>query len=262
MQFNFSDNQEVTDLSKVPSQFQGLYSEKEGSDGFSLRTDDPAVKGAIEAISGLNTALTAARSDAASNKGKAVDLSALSDYGTNVNEIATGFRSKVQELEEKLANTDEVKLDLNKVREEMGKAHAKDIQRSGERIKALESQLYSLLVENAATSAIAEAKGSPELLMPFVRSQVKVVEHDGQMEVFVVDESSSQRFSGVTGQPMTVTELISEMKNNAKYGRLFDSELPVGGGALPNTKPGRLATQKGERTSIEKIAAGLQKKAS
>ena len=47
-----------------------------------------------------------------------------------------------------------------------------------------------LLVENEATAAVAEAKGIPDLLLPFIRDQVKVVEEDGEFKVFVVDKAA------------------------------------------------------------------------
>lgn len=259
MKFSFQDNQEVADLATVPDEFRPFYAEKSEGEGFTLQNDNPIVKSAVKVVGGLNTALNAARAEAQANKGKAVDLSGLSDYGSNVEEIQAGVSSRVQELTEKLASTDEAKLDLNKVREDLGKAHAKDIQRSADRIAALEAQLYTLLVENTATSAIADAKGSPELLMPFIKNQVKVVEEDGAMNVYVVDKDGAQRFSGATQLPMTVDELVAEMKGNAQFGRLFDSEAPTGGGTLPAAGPSRIQKPAADMTPQEKIASGLRK---
>ena len=76
--------------------------------------------------------------------------------------------------------------------------------------------MYGLLVENNATNAVVDAKGVPELLMPFIKGQVKVIEEDGSFNVYVVDPQGDRRYSGITGQPMNIKELVMEMKANEK----------------------------------------------
>ena len=250
MDFEF---QEVESLDNVPEQFRGLYAEADGK----YQLNEP-FKGVAEAVTGLNRSLKASRAEAKAMKGK-VDLSALSEFGEDPASIAETVKTRLQELEGQLANGDKAKLNLDKVKEDLAKAHSKDLEKINKRSDALQTQLYGLLVENAATTAISELKGIPELLMPFVKTQVNVVEEEGEFRVFVVDPQGDRRYSGITGQPMSIKELVSEMKANEKFGRLFESEAPQGGGTPP--AGGRRPAQqpRGEMSATDKIKAGLAK---
>lgn len=251
MDFEF---QEVESLDVVPEQFRGLYAEADGK--FRL---NETYKGVAEAVNGLNRSLKASRAEAKALKGSKVDLSALADFGDSPEAIAQAVQDRIKELESQLANGDKAKLNLDKVKEDLAKAHSKDLEKVTKRSEALQTQLYGLLVENAATTAIAELKGIPELLMPFVKTQVNVVEEEGEFRVFVVDVQGDRRYSGVTGQPMSIKELVSEMKANEKFGRLFESEAPQGGGTPPGGARRPSQQPAGERSSVDKIAAGLAK---
>ncbi len=58
---------------------------------------------------------------------------------------------------------------------------------------------------------------------------------------------------------MTISELVSEMKGNPQFGRLFESEAPSGTSAVPPSPSGRrVATPKQELSSVDKISAGLR----
>lgn len=248
----------VESLEAIPAQFRPLYQER-SEGGYELKKDE-TTKGAVEAIVGLNTALKASRLEAKAARGKAIDLSALSEFGGTPEEIAAAVKAKLDSLTQEMAKGKDAKLNLEKIKQELAEAHSKDLKGKESRIAALTNQLYTHLVEATATSAIAEAKGIPTLLMPFVKGRVKVVEEGDKLKVFVVDEAGDQRYSGVTGQPMTIKELIAEMKADKQYGRLFESEAPSGSGTPPGQKG--LATKAGkpeDMSPIDKIKAGLAK---
>lgn len=244
----------VDSLDKVPEQFRSLYIESD--DGYDV---NPDFKGVVEAITGLNKSLTAARNDA---KSKTVDLSGLSDFGETVEEIVEGVTAKIKGLEDDLAKGGDAKANLDKLREDMKKAHMAEVETLNKRSEALKGQLYNHLVENKATEAIVAAKGIPELLLPFVKNQIQPVEVDGKYEVQVVeaDDTKQQRYSGVTGQPMSISELVTEMKSQEKFGRLFESETPAGGGINPGATARRPTPGKQPLTANQKIAAGLNQK--
>ena len=247
MDFEF---QQVDKIDLVPEQFRGIYEEKDGK--FSV---GESFQGVTTAVIGLNKSLKAARAEA---KGKtAIDLSVLSDYGATPEEIKESVAGKITELQNEIAKGGSAKLNLDKVRKEMADAHSKDLQKRDSRTEALQNQLYGLLVENNATNAIVDAKGVPELLMPFIKSQVKVIEEDGSFTVYVVDGQGDRRYSGITGQPMTIKELALEMKANEKFGRLFESEAPAGGGMQPGSGKRAAAGSNEELSSTQKISRGL-----
>lgn len=256
MDFDFGQNAEVSDISTVPEQFRPLYVEKDGG-GHKL-SDDASVKGAVEAVLGLNRALKASRAEAKDAKGRNVDLSGLSDFGTTVDEITNGISAKIEELKGQITSDGKAKINIEKIKEDLAKQHSTDLTGKDTRIDALQGQLYEMLVQSEAKSAISTEKGDVDLLMPFVGKHVQVLEEDGSYKVFVVDGAGDRRYSGVTGQPMTINELVKEMKGNDKYGRLFDSEAPKGTGAVPGSTGTSQIRPKSENLSpTQKIARGL-----
>lgn len=261
MDFVFSENKEVATLDKVPTDFQGLYKESDGK--FVLDTENAATKSAVSAITRLNEALKASRAEAKNFKGQKIDLSPLSEFGTSPEEILAGFKSQVEELESKLQGNKEAKLNLDKIKEDLAKAHLKDMQTKDGQLDTMSKQLDKVMVDSVAKSAIVESKGDVELLLPFVTKQVKNVKgEDGEFRVFVVDVAGDKRFSGVTGEAMSINELVVEMKGSDKFAKLFTSEQKSGGGMPPGASQKPLGTQKpsqGDLSSMDKITQGLAK---
>jgi hypothetical protein len=250
--FDFAANTEVEALDTVPENFRVLYVASDS--GFKLNSEDGATSAAVASITGLAKSLTAARGDA--KKGK-VDLSALSDYGDTVELIAEGVTTKLEELTKQIKDGGKAKIDIEKIKADLAVAQAAENTRRDAREQGLQNQLYGMLVTSEATTAITAHKGVPELLMPFVKQQVQVVEEDGKLNAFVVDKDNNQRYSGTTGAPMTISELVVEMKGNAQFGRVFESEAPSGPGTPPAAR--RIAPKPGtEMSSTDKIAAGLK----
>lgn len=251
MEFDFAEV--VDSVDAIPEQFRPLYAQ--GQEGKYELVKDEKVLGARQALLGLNTALKAARTENKALKGNKIDLSGLAEFGESSTDIVTNVQNKIKELNEQLANG--TKVNPEKIKNELQAGFAAEREKLTKRTEALQNQLHTLMVDNAATSAIAELKGIPDLLLPFVRNQVKVVEEDGQLAVKVVDAQNDVRYSTVTGQPMSIKELVQSMKADAKYGRLFDSEAPQGGGQQPGAGQRRSNATQGEKSPTQKIAAGI-----
>lgn len=248
MDFDFAP--ELDSLDKVPAQFKGAYGKAEGAEKYTLLDSH---KPFAEAILGLNTALKAER--VTNKKRPVVDLTPLAEFGDDPAKIAEAVKGKITGLEEQLASGS--KVNIEKIRAEFVEAHKGEVTKWQNRTKGLEGQLYQLLVDQAATSAIAEAKGVPKLLLPFIRTQVKVEEADGKANVYVVDAAGDRRYSGVTGQPMSIKELVAEMKGQEEYGRLFDAEAPSGGGKDPESSK-KPPVARDNLSATDKIAQGLK----
>lgn len=253
MKFNFADHQEVDSLDSIPENFRVFYGEN-GSGGHRLRSDDPVVSAAVATISGLANSLNAARGDADKAKRGQVDLSPLSEYGETPELILEAFKSRL--AEQAKAGGKDAAGELQRLRDEMTKANQAALAERDAAVEGLRNQLFTQMVDSEAIRAISEQKGVSELLMPFVRQQVKAVQEDGQLRVYVVDENGDRRYSGTSGNPMSIPELVSEMKGNARYGRLFESEAPRGTGMTPS-QPRRAQPPRAELSSTEKIQAGL-----
>jgi hypothetical protein len=81
--------------------------------------------------------------------------------------------------------------------------------------------------------------------------------------VHVVDKAGDIRYSGVTGAPMSIKELVAEMKGHDRYAKLFASEAASGAGPTrrPTASGGCGAARRaaaGEHAVPQKIAAGLE----
>lgn len=228
MDFDFEANGSVDDLMLVPEQFRGAYVEK---DGAHVIADQ--FKPFTSLTSGLAKSLKAAREDAKKAKSSQVDLSLLADYGATPAEIAEKVSTTISELNDKLSKG--AKIDPDKLRQEIKASFDGQLRQKDDSLSAMQRTLEKHLVTAEATRAIAALKGVPELLMPHILSQVKVVEANGEYRVAVVDKDGDQRISGVTGQLMSIGDLVQEMKANAVFGRAFESEAAAGGGARPGT---------------------------
>lgn len=259
MDFSFTDSATVDSIDKVPEDFRSLY--EDSGDGKFILSKDEKVTSAVKAITRFQGALKAARAEAKAKTTQTVDLTPLADYGTSPEEIASSITAKLDELQTAAAGSKEAKLNLDKVKEDLAKAHTIQLSQKDMKVSAYKTQLDRLMIENVAKSAISELKGDVELLMPHLSGHIQSVEEDGQFKVYVVDAEKNKRFSGVTAEPMTIKELVTEFKNSDRYAKLFESESPSGGGLRPGSAQlGAMGIKpKTEMSSTEKIAAGLNR---
>lgn len=258
MKFNFNENQTVAadKIESVPDDFRGLYEEQE--DGtFSLGSDHKGVQSAIKAVRGLQEALVASRAEAKNAKGKPTDLSTLSAYGGNVEEIAAGVEEALKVAGK--GKNEDVERRIEKARDEMKVAHKAELdvmvgQRDGYR-----GQLKGVLVDNEAVKALNDAGSiDADLVLPMLKQHVGVIEEDGKFLVRIVDAAGDPRYSGTTGLPMSIKDLVLEMKATEKYEPLFKSTTKPGGGTPP--APGRQRQGSKDLSPTEKISAGLGKR--
>ena len=255
--FDLANNKSLKSLESVPSDFQAFY--KQDGDEYILDTETPAINSAVSIISGMVNTLSAVRNEADTYKSKAVDLSSLADYGTSPEEIKSSITAKIEELQQQLAGGEEAKLNLEKIKEDLAKAHTKDLEVRDNRANALRSQLENLLVTSETIKELSAAGGDVELLSPFIHQNTKSIEEDGEFKVLVIDSAGDRRFSGTTGAPMTIKELVNEMKADTKYSKLFASEAPTGGGKLPGSSAAPAPKPGAKISSVDKISAGLKK---
>lgn len=254
MEFQF--NQTVDSIESVPQDFRGLYVEQ---DGKHVLSDDPAVKSAVSAITGLNRSLKAARGEAKELKGRQIDLSGLSEYGDSPDAILQGFQDTLADATKGKKSQEDFQRQVAKVKEDLGQAHQAELLKSNTRAEALTGQLHSILVTGAARNALAEAGAiDSDLALPFLATQIKVTEEAGKFAVNVVDGTGDPRYSGTTGAPMSVTELVAEMKGQEKYGPLFKSDKASGAGTKPNQQRQSMQKNSDEMSPKDKIKAGLE----
>lgn len=240
----------------TPENLRPMYAAVDGQEGSYAIPE--ALRGVADAITGLfGTNNNIRKENKELLRKGTVDLSALADYGDNVTTIAENVAAKMAELEEAATKGDSKAAgQLEKMRTELKAAHTKELEGKDATINALRGTVHKYLVTSGATEALAAEGGNPELALPFVERSIKVEERDGEFIPVVVDADGDPRISGGTGQPMTIRELVKEMKSNDKYAPLFASTAKGGGGAQPG-KPAQPPKAKADATPIDKIKAGL-----
>jgi len=224
------------------------YTEKDGK--FYLNVE-PVNGFALEDITGLKTALSKERGsretlERAAAKWKDLDPDKARDALARLAEIAD-LDPKKEADKIALAKIEELKKQL------LDK-HSNELKTREDRAATLLRQIESLLIDSAATAALAESKGSVDLLLPHVRSQVRVKEQDGKFSVEVINSEGNTRVNNAAN-PMTIAELVAEMKASEKFGRAFEASGQSGGGAKGGGGGG--AQQKGDLggTKSERAAA-------
>lgn len=237
-------------LDGVPQNFQNLYAK--GDDGkFSLHAD---LAKKLD-VSGLTTALDKERK---ANKASKEGLTAWTKLG--LGETVEDATNKLKELNERATNGDG-KANWEKLKADLENGHAKALGDKDKEVQGMRKTLEEHLVDKEAVTAISELKGSAALLLPHVRSTVKVFEEGGKYVVRVVDKEGDPRGDGKGGF-MGIKDLVAEMKASAEFGRAFEATGTGGGGKPPgSSKNGKEGggTGRDSMSSIDKIAAGLRK---
>lgn len=248
MDFSFAENTAVKEIEKVPEQFRPLYVRDDVAGVFKLKADDPVVKGSIEAVVKLDRALKAERAVTKDLKTKVVDLSPLSDYGADPEAIAKTIQAKIEELQGK-------KVDVEKIKTDISKGFQSEITKRDGRLKSLQDQLENVLVTNAIRQSLGDKAVNPDLVIPFAKERVRVVDENGKLVVRVVDATGDVRHtaSGLMG----IDELITEMRGNPQYAVLFKSQAPSGSGAPSGASAGRPRQPDDKLTPLQKINRGL-----
>ena len=254
MPFKFSENETVDDITDVDENLRPFYSE--GEDG--KHTIREEFKATTASWDGMVTANTRIRKDNKSLQGSKVDLSPLSAYGATVTEIAEAFATEKQGLSDIIDKKKDAP-NPEKIKKQMAESFAEKEKSYKAKNDALQSQLYATLITNEVQSAISAEKGDAELLLPFVTNQVKMVEVNGQQAARVLDSDGDSRY-GATGSEMTVRELVSSMRKDKKFAKLFMADVKQGGGPPSNQLPTSGPRGKANLSPAEKIQAGMEKR--
>lgn len=262
--FDFAET--VDSLDTVPEQYRAGYAQNaEGK--FSLK---PEFKAFAEAIRGNSSALTTAKKDLQKANGESAQrrqvIKSYEDFltasGVEFSEqkpALDALKDHIDQLSAAAKNGSELKINLDRIKADFQKqTDAIKAEKDGE-VKKMHGSLVRYLVGDAATAALANEKGSIELLKPHVMSRVKVVQEGDEFVARVVDNEGSLRL-GTTGQPMTVAELVKEMKTQPAFAPAFASEARGGSGAPQQQQQRQVQRQvQAPASSVSKIAAGLAK---
>ena len=246
----------IDNLDGVPEALKGYYEQNADSGKFVLKVE-PVDGYALEDVTGLKTTLG---KELTLRKKLEKDLAKFTDIDPDK---AREAMSKFEEL----ANIDPAK-EADKIanskfeaaKSQLLEKHTGEVKTRDERIDFLTKTVESLLIDAAATAAIAEAKGSVGLLLPHVRSHTRVKEADGKFTVEVIDTDGNTKIADAKGTAMDIKGLIAEMKASDEFGRAFDASGNTGSGKQPGAGSGDLSRQGNFGGSREERQAAIAAK--
>lgn len=230
---------EVETLDDIPEAHKSLYSEQGGK--FRLSVDG------LEDTSGLKSALAKERK---AHEEKAKQAAKYQSLGKSPEEIEALLDAQAKTEEEKATKAGE----WDKLRAQMNSKHETELKAKDSQVSGMKSALERHLIGAQATAAIAAAKGVPDLLLPHVQKHVRVVDTDGDYAVTVVDARGDPRVNG-KGEPLTISDLVAEMKSSDIYGRAFDGSGQSGSGKVPANGGGGGSKGNMGGTRQERLAA-------
>ena len=98
-------------------------------------------------------------------------------------------------------------------------------------LKAALSAVEKYVLDAEIAQAVSAQKGKLKILAPHVKAQLKAINEGGQYRVAVIDADGDERFNPKTNAPMTVAELVAEMRLDSDYEAAFEASGATGGGA-------------------------------
>lgn len=226
----------VDKIDAVPEPVRGEYTEKDGK--FYLGVI-PGGGLEVADVGKLKSALASERKAKAEYETRLKDYDGL-DAAKAREALETlsqlGDIKELKSLDEKLAARErQLSEKFEADRKALEKKFGSEREALGKTVETLTGQLANTMIDSAASKAINDAKGSIELLLPIVKQSTRMRrdEKTGRVFVEIVDANGEVRPSPASGStdPMTIKELVEELRNNPSYARAFDGTSSTGGGA-------------------------------
>ncbi len=254
MTFKFKENTTVTEdlASTVPAELKSFYTTGETEGSLTLR---PEMQGAADAWDGMAETNEKTRAEIREAKKGKVDLSILSEYGSNPSDILSSFNDRTKEMSDAI-EAKKGAVDPEKMRKQMTEGFTKKEASWTEEKKALKEQVYQLVVISELQKSVSKHKGDAHILLPILERQVSIDESTGRYLPVVLDSDGEQRRNG-TGQLMTMDQLVESTKNDPAYKKLFDADVKKGSGPPANQVHRGVQPNAGVTSATEDIQAGL-----
>ena len=253
--FEFPDT--VDDISKVPAEYRMLYDDS----GNLLE----AAHGIRDAVLGLNKTVKNLRTEADRNKKNSNETvtavnALLSEVGV---ESVEALGEHITGLNDTIASKSKVNPD--KIREEVENSFKKQLADKDGEISTMSTLLKNTVLGRDVAEAVAKHGGNGDLLGPYVRTRLTMVEEGGKMEVRVLDGDGDFMGDGKGGW-MTVDAFVGSLKEDTTFHGAFQARhdgpggggTPPGGGQGPGQQQQRQQQNQGDKTSQQKIADGLR----
>lgn len=247
-------------LDDIPEPLREHYKKQEGG-GYIL---DAAPSGgfAIENVSGLKSALSAARSEA---KDAASKLAAFVGDDGEMLDAATARQAmdRLAALGNEADVESKVQAAVQAQIEALGKKHAKELGLRDERVSGLTGQISKYILDDALLRALTDTSDgrtaaiNPSILASAMKDRLRVAETDGRFEVHVLDENGNRRISPASGSDAWMT--VAEMVDEGRGGDLkpFFKATPIAGAGAIDARTGESAAsqtaQTGQLSATERL---------
>jgi hypothetical protein len=235
----------IDKLDDVPEAFRSEYTEKDGK--FVLSVENYVDEGAKKIIDAERAARAKAEKDL---KDSRKTWEKLGKSPEEIEKLVAESKAAEQKRLEEAGEFEKVKTQIIESAEKEKKALRDQLANKDLEVGGLKTSLQKRLVDVEATAAIAGAKGEPALLLPAIRSRTKVEEIDGEFVVKVLDQKGDPMVDG-KGNPLTVGDLVSELKQDKVYGRAFDASGNSGSGMRPNGGSGSSGSSIAKRSDLK-----------
>jgi len=193
---------------------------------------------ALENVKGLKSALASERTQREAAEAKVRGFADLDPAKA---------REALRKIEEMATWTPEqkVKEQIEAIKTQLTEKHKTEFDKTQQQLLRRNAILQKVMIDGEAIKAIIEQgalKDSADILLYPVREATRMRETEsGDFVVEVVGADGNVRLSPATGStaPMTISELIAEMKAKDKYAPLFAGTGATGSGAAGTGSQGR-----------------------
>jgi len=223
---------------------------KQGDDGKYVLTVEAVNGFSLEDVTGLKNALGKERSTRESLEKAAAKFK---DLDPDKAREALAKLAELSEIDPKKEADKLAQVKVDAIKAQLLESHSKDIKARDEALSTYRSQIEKLLVDSAATAALAEAKGSVDLLLPHIRNAARVVEKDGVFAVEIVSPDGAPKVNA-KGDNMSIKELVAEMRQSDVFGRAFEASGNSGTGKGPSNGTGGTGQLKRSQMTLKQKA--------
>jgi hypothetical protein len=259
----------LNSLDDLSEEIKAHYTEKDGK--FYLDVDK--VDGlALENVDGLKTTVETLRANERNIKAdlkNALDLvkKMESDYKDIDPKSARDALSKIDEIanwdgDTKIKEAIEAnERKANSKLEELVKQHNEKVKSLENDLSDRESQLQDAIVNAKIVDAISKEGGNIDLLVPHVRKFVNMIKDSrGRFVPEVVKDDGTPRIGDAAGTPMTISQLVQEMKTKDTFAAAFPGANNTGTNKS-STEPGKKTKSEADNVKVVKStdASGMSK---
>lgn len=217
----------VEDINQVEESLRGHY--KQTDKGFMLDIQ-PANGYGLEDVSGLKSALSKERAKAQELEKK---MSNFSNYDPSDLQDKLSRLEQLESLDPSKEADKIAEAKLKSLQDQMSTKHKKEIESLQGSSDKYKTQLKNLLIDDAAKNAILSAGGDERTItymLPHVKSQLSLQETENGFMTQVVDGNGYPQVGDSNGNPMTINQLIENMKSQDLWSGAFPGRNKSGGG--------------------------------